>query len=48
MKITAGTMDFRELNNAIRTSWDEDIVIDQCYGQRFIGDGMSGKTITNG
>ena len=46
MQITAGIMDFRELNNAIRDSEDSEIVIDQCYGQRFIGDGMSGKVIT--
>ena len=46
MQITAGIMDFRELNNAIRESGDSEIVIDQCYGQRFIGDGMSGKVIT--
>ncbi|MGN1097835.1 MAG: glutamate synthase [Clostridia bacterium] len=46
MQITAGTMDFRDLNNAIRDNDDSEVVIDQCYGQRFIGDGMSGKTIT--
>lgn len=45
MQITAGTMDFRDLNNAIRQG-DDNIVIDRCFGQRFIGDGMSGKTIT--
>ncbi len=46
MKITAGTMDFRQLNGIIRDSADADVVIDECYGQRFIGDGMSGRTIT--
>ena len=46
MQITAGIMDFRDLNNAIRDCEDSEIVIDQCYGQRFIGDGMSGKVIT--
>lgn len=46
MQITAGIMDFKSLNAAIRDSGDSDITIDQCYGQRFIGDGMSGKTIT--
>ncbi|MCH5188757.1 MAG: glutamate synthase, partial [Oscillospiraceae bacterium] len=46
MQITAGTMDFRELNRAICASPDTDITIDECYGQRFIGDGLSGRSIT--
>lgn len=46
MRITAGTTDFRQLNREIYNSPDSEIIIDECYGQRFIGDGMSGRTIT--
>ncbi len=46
MKIEAGLMHFRELNEAVRTSGDTDIVIDRCTGQRYIADGLSGKKIT--
>ncbi len=46
MRITAGTMDFRELNGAVASSPDTEIIIDECYGQRFIGDGLSGREIT--
>lgn len=46
MRITAGVMDFRELNKAVSLSPDTEIIIDECYGQRFIGDGLSGKSIT--
>lgn len=46
MQITAGLINFKDLNNAINESPDKDIVIDECYGQRFIGDGTSGKNIT--
>ncbi len=46
MRITAGIMDFRELNRAVEESSDKEIIIDECYGQRFIGDGMSDREIT--
>lgn len=46
MRISAGIMNFKDLNKAINESSDSDIVIDQCFGQRFIGDGTNGKTIT--
>lgn len=39
-------MDFRELNRAIYNNSDTDVIIDECYGQRFIGDGLSGRNIT--
>ncbi len=39
-------MDFRDLNRAVCASPDTDIIIDECYGQRFIGDGLSGRSIT--
>jgi glutamate synthase domain-containing protein 3 len=38
-------MGFRQLNEMIRNT-EEDIVIDRCYGERFIGSGASAKTIT--
>jgi glutamate synthase domain-containing protein 3 len=45
MKISAHNLNHRELNKLIRTS-TEDIQIEDCFGQRFIGSGMSGKNIT--
>lgn len=37
--------DFRTLNKMIRDAEDTDIVINGCIGQRYIGTGLSGKTI---
>lgn len=45
IKIDAKGMLFNDLNDIIRNS-SEDVVIDNCLGQRFIGAGQSGKTIT--
>lgn len=45
MNISAGEMDFRELNRRIRES-TESVQITDCYGQRFIGSGVKDKTIT--
>ena len=45
MRITAGDMYFKELNEAVRNSSDREIVIDQCVGQRFIAAGISDKNI---
>jgi glutamate synthase domain-containing protein 3 len=46
MKISAKNIDFKELNEKIRSSAD-DVCIDECYGQRFIGSALAGKkTIT--
>lgn len=47
MNITAaGLMHFKALNESIRQSSDKEIVIDNCIGQRYIGDGLSDKKIT--
>jgi glutamate synthase domain-containing protein 3 len=45
MNISAKDLGFRELNQKIRTA-TEAVRIDDCFGQRFIGSGMSGKNIT--
>ncbi len=45
MKVSAQTMYFKDLN-AIIKSTPEDVFIDDCYGQRFIGSGLEGKTVT--
>jgi len=45
MNISAQELDFRALNEQIRMA-EEDVIIENCYGQRFIGSGMSGKNIT--
>lgn len=43
--IDAADLDYKDLNKKIRQS-DEDCTIDRCCGQRFIGTGISGKTLT--
>lgn len=46
MNIKAGArLRFQQLNEAIRESREEEIVIDDCLGQRYIGAGLSGKKI---
>jgi len=45
MNITAGTMEFDKLNDKVRLCGDRDIVIDECYGQRFIASGLENKNI---
>lgn len=45
MNITAENLDFKELNKCVRNASD-DICINDCYGQRFIGSGIRGKMIT--
>lgn len=45
MKIEAGTMHFQALNQAIRETADQTVVIDNCIGQRYIGSGLSDKNI---
>ncbi|MDR1540074.1 MAG: glutamate synthase [Clostridiales bacterium] len=44
LEITAGLMDFKELNRMVK-SHDGDVLIDKCYGQRYIGAGLGGKSI---
>lgn len=46
MLINAAGLDFQELNQIIRESSDQDVVIENCLGQRYIGSGLSGRTIT--
>lgn len=46
MNITANQLHFRLLNQAVREAEDHEITIKACQGQRYIGSGSSGKTIT--
>jgi len=47
MNISAGAqLHFQKLNAAVRECKDSEIIIDNCIGQRYIGAGVSGKTIT--
>lgn len=46
MNITASDMHFKKLNSIIKNSEDDNIVINECMGQRYIASGLSGKTIT--
>jgi len=43
--ISAKNLDFKELNEQI-TAAAEDVRIDECYGQRFLGTGLNGKELT--
>lgn len=45
MKIDAKAMHFQELNNQIRLTKDNQITIDHCLGQRYIGSGLGNKKI---
>lgn len=45
MIIDAKNMTFDELNAAIRQSIDSEIIIKNCYGQRYIGTGVEDKQI---
>ena len=45
MNISAREIDFKELNNRVREC-TTDVIIDDCYGERFIGVGQDKKTIT--
>lgn len=45
MKVNAENLDYRDLNIKIKMS-EEDVLIDRCYGQRYIGAGLGSKTIT--
>ncbi|MDR1858305.1 MAG: glutamate synthase [Treponema sp.] len=44
MSISAQNLDFRELNRQVKAA-GEYVHIEACYGQRFIGSGLQGKTI---
>ena len=45
MNLWAQELGYKALNDKVRNT-DEDIVIGDCYGERFIGSGASSKTIT--
>lgn len=45
MKVMAANLDFRQLNERIRAAAG-DVEISDCCGQRFIGSGFRGRTIT--
>jgi glutamate synthase domain-containing protein 3 len=45
MNITAMDISFKELNERV-VSAEGDVCIDDCYGQRYIGSGAKGKSIT--
>jgi len=44
--ISAQNFNFRELNRRIKTAKETVYYIDDCFGQRYIGSGMSGKHLT--
>jgi glutamate synthase domain-containing protein 3 len=44
MNIAALNLDFKTLNEQIKST-NDDVCIDDCYGQRFIGSGAKGKKI---
>ncbi|MCI1955035.1 MAG: glutamate synthase [Oscillospiraceae bacterium] len=45
MRIDADGKYFRQLNEEVRAADDTEITIDRCNGQRYIGAGMSGKSL---
>ncbi len=46
MNINAKDMDFTQLNNEVRNTSAEEIIIDNCNGQRYIASGMGEKQMT--
>lgn len=45
MKLIAGKKHYQELNDAINACVDEEIDIEDCMGQRYIGSGLKNKTL---
>lgn len=45
MNINAAAIDFQELNSKIRNSSEEELTIDNCLGQRYLGCGLSSGKI---
>lgn len=45
MKIQAGEINYKDLNEIVRSSGDALVEIEGCAGQRYIGAGLSGRTI---
>ncbi len=46
MRINAMQLEYSELNEKIRESAEDSVIIDNCLGQRYIGAGLDGKKIT--
>ena len=46
MIIQADGKHFQPLNEEIRTAGEDHITVKRCLGQRYIGSGLSGKTLT--
>ncbi len=46
MTINAENMTFETLNRAIRACGEQEITIENCLGQRYIGSGLTGKSLT--
>lgn len=45
MIINAENMHFKVLNESIKSAPEQDIIVENCIGQRYIGDGVSDKRI---
>jgi glutamate synthase domain-containing protein 3 len=45
MTIDAGGKYFRELNNEIKECGDDEIIVDNCNGQRYLGSGLEKKVL---
>lgn len=45
MRIDAAELDFKELNRMIKSAADQEVLIENCLGQRYIAGGLAGKTI---
>ena len=45
MNINVAAIDFQELNSKIRNSSEEELTIDNCLGQRYLGCGLSSGKI---
>lgn len=46
MNISAQNLDFKQLNEQIKSAKEDNVTIHHCCGQRFIGSGLRNKTIT--
>lgn len=46
MKIDASQLSHQELNDQLRMSREQNIIIDNCLGQRYLASGSCGKKVT--
>ena len=46
MNISAQKLDFKELNEQIRAAAEDEVCVEDCCGQRFIGNGLGSKALT--